>query len=115
MTWFRDFIVLTLLIAAGTWLGGWWVVPLAGGVYGAWASSQRAAVLTAMLAGAAAWCALLAYDASQGPMGRLTDVLGGVLHLSGNTLLVLTVAYAALLAACAAAFARGVRRLASPV
>ena len=115
MRWLGHLIVLTLVMAAGTWLAGWWFVPIAGGVYGAWAAAERASVITAMLASAFAWIALLVFDAWSGPMARLTEVLGGVLHFSGSTLVVLAIAYAALLGACAAAFARSVRRLASPV
>ncbi len=114
MRWILQVVVLTLLLAAGTWFAGWWFVPLASAAYGAWAANQRAAVLTAMFAGALAWTALLAYDASVGPMGRLTDVLTGALRFPGSTVVMLTVAYAALLGATAAAFARGARRLLSP-
>jgi hypothetical protein len=71
-------------------------------------------VLTAMLAGAGAWGLLLAYDASVGPVLRLTQLFGTMFRMSGITLVVLTVAYAALLAVSAAAFARGLRRLAAP-
>lgn len=115
MRWLSHLIVLTLVMAAGTWFAGWWFVPIAGGVYGAWETEERASVITAMLASAFAWIGLLVFDAFSGPMARLTEVLGGVLHFSGSTLVVLAIAYAALLGACAAAFARGVRRLASPV
>lgn len=115
MRWLVHLLALTAVIMAGTWWGGWWFVPIAGALYGAWAAAQRAAVLTATAAGSLAWIALLAIDATQGPMTRLLNVLGGVLHLPGAVPLILTVAYAALLASCSAAFARAVTRLASPV
>ncbi len=111
MRWLMQLLGLTLVIAAGTWIGGWWTVPVVAGAYGAWAARQHGAVLTAMLAGAGAWGLLLAYDASVGPVGRLTQLFGTMFRMSGMTLVVLTVAYAALLAVSAAAFARGVRRL----
>jgi hypothetical protein len=114
MKWIAQFVALTLLMAAGTWWGGWWMVPVAAAAYGAWAARQRATVLTALLAGAGAWGALLAYSASVGPVGRLTHLFGATFRMSGGTLIVLAIAYAALLAASAAALARGVRRLMTP-
>lgn len=114
MKWLMQLVALTLVIAAGTWIGGWWTVPVIAGAYGAWGARHHAAVLTAMLAGAAAWSLLLAYDASVGPVVRLTQLFGTMFRMSGITLVILTVAYAALLAVSAAAFARGVRRLLAP-
>lgn len=114
MQWFMHLIGLTLAIAAGTWIGGWWMVPVIAGAYGAWGAHRASAVLTAMLAGAGAWGLLLACNASVGPVFRLTQLFGTMFRMSGITLVVLTVAYAALLAVSAAAFARGLRRLATP-
>ena len=114
MKWLMQLIGLTLVIAAGTWFGGWWTVPVVAGAYGAWAARQHAAVLTAMLAGAGAWSLLLAYNAYVGPVVRLTQLFGTMFRMSGITLVILTVAYAALLAVSAAAFARGLRRLMAP-
>jgi hypothetical protein len=114
MRWLSHLTGLTLGIAAGTWFGGWWAVAVGGAAYGAWAVSQRGAVLTAALAGACGWGALLLYSASIGPVGRLTALFGAVFRMSGATLVVLTLAYAAFLAATAAACARGLRRLVTP-
>ena len=114
MKWLAQFIALTTLIAGGTWWLGWWMAPVAAAVYGAWGARQRSAALTAMLAAAAAWGALLVYDASVGPVMRLSALFGTVFHLSPGTLLVVTLAYAGLLAATAAVCARGIRRLMTP-
>lgn len=114
MRWSMHLVGLTLAIAAGTCIGGWWMVPVVAGAYGAWGARRPAAVLTAMLAGGGAWGLLLAYDASVGPVVRLTQLFGTMFRMSGMTLVILTVAYAALLAVSAAAFARGVRRLMAP-
>lgn len=114
MRWLVQLVGLTLVIAAGTWVGGWWTVPVIAAAYGVWGARQRAAVLTAMLAGAGGWGVLLAYDASVGPVLRLTQLFGTMFRMSGTTLVILTVAYAALLALSAAAFARGLRRLMAP-
>ncbi len=110
-----QFVALTVVIALGTWWGGWWMVPLAAAAYGAWRAAQRTVVFTAMVAGASAWGVLLVYDGAAGPVGRLSQLFGNVFRLSSGTLLMVTLAYAALLAASAAALARGIRRLMTPV
>jgi hypothetical protein len=115
MKWIMHLAGLTLVMAAGTWMAGWWMVPVVAGAYGAWGARRHAAALTAMLAGAAAWSLLLVYDASVGPVGRLTHLFGTMFRMSGTTLVILTVAYAALLGVSAAAFARSLRRLMEPV
>ena len=114
MKWLRQLIALTVLFAAGTWFVGWWMIPVLGAAYGAWAANQRLTLITTTLAATLAWGGLLAYDAAAGPMGRLLDVLGALFRVPGAALLVLTLAYAALLAASAAALTRGLRRLATP-
>lgn len=114
MKWIRDVVALSLVIAAGTWLAGWWVVPIVGAAYGAWAAQQRSAVLSALLASAAGWGLLLAYDATVGPVGRLTQLFGTLFRLPSGTLILVTLAYAALLGGAAASLARGIRRLSAP-
>ena len=113
MRWLRQLFVLTLLFGAGTWLVGWWMIAVLGAVYGAWAANERLALITATLAAALAWGVLLAYSAAAGPMGRLLDVLGALFRVPGAALVLLTLAYAALLASSSAALTRGLRRLAS--
>lgn len=114
MKWLRELVVLSLLLAAGTWFIGWWMVPVVGGAYGVWAASRRLTLITVALAAVLAWGALLAFAASAGSMGRLLQVLGGVFRVPGGALMVLSLAYAALLAVSAAALTRGLRRLAIP-
>jgi len=115
MKWLMQLVALALLLACGTWFGGWWLVPVTAALYGAWAFRQRSAVLTAGFAGALAWGALLLVDAAQGPMGRLLDIFHGLFRVSGGMIAFMTMAYAALLGASAAALARTLRRLAAPV
>jgi hypothetical protein len=93
--------LLAIAIAIGTWVLGWWAVPLLGAVWGV-LQRGRPRFVTAFAAAAIAWASLLAFDALQGAMGRLAGVLGGVFMLPGAALLVVTVLYAALLAGCAA-------------
>jgi hypothetical protein len=115
MKWFPTLIGLALLMAAGTWFGGWPLVAVVAAGWGVGAAGRRTAVFTAALAAALAWGALLAYDASAGPLGRLVQLFGPMFHLPGGMIVVLTLAYAALLAASASALTRGIRRLMSPV
>jgi len=115
MRWTMEFVVLTLAMTAAAWFTGWWSLPVLAAGYGVWAASHKTVVLTAAIAGAASWGALLAYTASQGPAARLSDVFSVTFHLPHGALAILTLAFPALLGAAAAAFARGVRRLASPV
>jgi spore maturation protein SpmB len=57
---------------------------------------------------------LLAYNASVGPMDRLLEIFHPLLRMRGSTVIVLTIAYAALLSASAAGLTRGIRRLLRP-
>jgi hypothetical protein len=113
MKWFLTLIALSLLVAVGTWFGGWLLVVVIAAVWGAARASRRDTVWTAALAGIVGWGILLAIDASSGAFGRLLGVIGGLFRLPGGAFVVLTLAYAALLAASAAAVARGVRLLAA--
>jgi len=74
MRWTMEFVVLTLAMTAAAWFTGWWSLPVLAAGYGVWAASHKTVVLTAAIAGAASWGALLAYTASQGPAARLSDV-----------------------------------------
>jgi len=114
MSWLIRFLALTLVLLCGTWWAGWWCVPVAAAAFGAWSAHQRSAVLTATLASACAWGALLAYDATVGPVGRLLAIFGQMLRMPGGMIAVLTIAFAALLGASASALARGIRRLIAP-
>lgn len=93
--------LLSVAIGIGTWVLGWWAVPLLGAVWGV-LQRGRPRFLTAFAAAAVAWATLLAFDALRGAMGRLAGVLGGIFMMPGAALLAVTVLYAALLAGCAA-------------
>lgn len=114
MKWLTQLLALSLLVAGGTWFAGWWMVPVLGAAYGAWAAKRRLTLVTATLSGVLAWGALLVYDASAGPMGRMLQVTGALFRVPGAALVMLTLAYAGLLAVSAAALARGLRRIVQP-
>ena len=111
MKWLTQLLIVSVLIATLTWFAGWWMVPVVGAAYGAWAFDRRLTLVTATLAAVIGWGALLLVDAAAGPVGRLLQVFGALFRVPGGGLVVLTLAYAALLAVSAAALARGLRRL----
>ena len=98
-------ITSTLMLAAafalGTWILGWWAVPLLGAVWG-FMRRGRPRFASAFVAGALAWAALLTLDATSGALARLASVMGGIFSMPAPAVLVVTILYAALLAGCAA-------------
>lgn len=93
--------LLAVALAIGTWLLGWWAVPLLGAAWGV-LQRGRPRFLTAFGAAVLAWALLLALDAVPGSLGRLTTVLGGIFMMPGAVLVVVMLLYAGLLAGCAA-------------
>jgi hypothetical protein len=104
-------VLFVALLAVGTAIVGWWVVPLLGALYGL-AAADRAPWLGAGLAAIVAWTALLLVTSLQGPVLQLARQVGGVLALPGPVFIALTLGFAALLAGSAAELAASVRRLA---
>jgi hypothetical protein len=101
-------IILAVFFAAGTRFLGWWIIPVIGLAYGLIASSSAwVAALGALLA----WAGWLAYDAFEGPVGRLATLLGSIFHAPAVLLLVATLVYPMILAACAAEIGAGAAAL----
>lgn len=102
-----------VLIAAGTWLVGWWAVPAVAVV---WQLAEREAPpWGAALAALLGWGLLLALIPFA-PLGRLSVRLAGVFQLPAWGLLVLVLGYAALMGWSAARVTEaiaGVRRSSS--
>lgn len=93
---------------AGTWFVAWWMVPV---VAAAWALADRgdaAVPLKAALAGLMAWGLLLLAQLPGGGVERLADALGQAIGVGAMPLVVLTLAFPALLAGSAAAIVRAV-------
>lgn len=93
------FLVLTLAFAAATILG-WWAVPATAALWGALLPSVRRPALAAAVAAALAWVGWLLVDgiAGSGAFGVLTTRLSILMHLPAVALVVLTLAFAAVLA-----------------
>ena len=94
-------------MAAGTWFGGWWAVPVIGAALGVMRRRDPAAALLAGLAAVVAWGALLAAVTSQA-LGPVLPTVGPVLRLDPTRLVVVTLAFAAVLAMSAAGLARAI-------
>ena len=105
--WFIGAVVVTAL---GTWLVGWWTVPVVGAVWG-WAKrADPATPLMAGLAAMVAWMLLLSVSASGAPTASVSATVGQAMRVGSGALMALTIAYAGLLAASAAALVRAVGR-----
>jgi hypothetical protein len=99
------------VMAAGTWLVGWAAVPLIGIAYGLLRHEERAIEWKAALAGALAWGGLLAFQSMHGDVIRTAAAIGGVFSLGGIPFLLVTLAFAAILAGAAAGTGRGLARI----
>jgi hypothetical protein len=95
-------------VAIGTYGFGWLAVPVIGLAVGAARISARP-VTTAGAAGLLGWAVLLVYGATRGPVVDLAGLLGDVLGAPGAVVVVLTLAYPALLAGAAAGVGAGLR------
>src|SRR5581483_6977066 len=97
--------VMTLALAvalATAWLG-WWSVPAVAALGTVLSGLRPAAIRRAALGGALGWALLLGWTALHGPVGEVARRLAGVFALPVWALVVLTLAFPALLAGCAAA------------
>lgn len=102
---------LAAAMAALTWLLGWWGIPLAAAVAGYLHSRQGGGGWRVALAAAVAWGALLLADVASGRFGTVARTLAGVLTLPAPALVLLTLAFPALVAWSAATLVAGVRQL----
>jgi hypothetical protein len=101
-------LLVSAAIAAATIAFGWWGVPVVGAVYGLLGREQRSSALIAGIAGALAWGALLVWVSTQGPVGTLAAVLGGVLSIKPVGVYALTLCFPGLLALTAAIVTRAI-------
>ena len=90
--------LLALSLAIGTWILGWWAVPLFAAVAAVPARNVRNQAMAAALAAAIAWAALLAWSAAEGSVWAFSRVAGGAMGVSGVTLILATLIFPAALA-----------------
>ncbi len=102
-------LTLTAGIALGTWAFGWVAVPVLAGAW-AWIRREDAAVMSlAALAAMVGWGALLLIPGvTGGGAARVAEVVGAAMSVGPTAVVVLTLAFPALLAGGAAGVVRGV-------
>jgi len=96
--------LLAIAFALGTAVA-WWILPVLAALAGAWLRRGTDAALGATIA----WGGLLLVDAVGGRFGALATSLGGVMGLPPAALIVITLAFAAMLAWSAASLAASLR------
>ena len=100
---------LTLAVAAATWLGGWWAVPLVAGAYGLVTRRPERAGGAAALAATAAWAILLAVAAAGPRFAAVLASLGGLAPVPAAVFVAVTLLGALALAWSAATLAAELR------
>jgi hypothetical protein len=104
-------LVVAAAMAALTWLLGWWGVLLAALVVGLVFHREGGGGWRIALAAALAWAALLAVNGAAGSLAVVMTTLGAVLRVPAAALVLLTLAFPALLAWSAATVMAEGRRL----
>lgn len=104
-----SWLLLSLAFALGSWVGGWWAVPVLGGAWGLVQRRSLGRAPLAAVAGAGGWGLLLALQSLRGPVGELAGTVGPILSLSGAHFFVLTLGFAAVVAWASAATAGSLR------
>jgi hypothetical protein len=97
-----ELLPVAVLVAVGTWLVGWWAVPLAGLVHGLVSRGRRGVVLEAGLGGMLGWGWLLALQGMHPAFPRLAELLDGLFPVPSVALMGATVVFAGILAGAAA-------------
>lgn len=101
------FLALLLALSLGTFAFDWMSVPFIAAAF-TWIRRDDAAVpVLAALAAAASWMLLLALQSFAGPIAEVARVVGEAMQVGAGPLLVLTIAFPALLAGSAAGVVRG--------
>ena len=99
-------ILLAISFGIGTWILGWWSVPLFAAVAGVLARHSPRQAIAAGVAAAVAWGSLLAWSGMTGSVWSFSRVVGGAVGVSGPLLILLTLLFPAALAWSAAAVAQ---------
>jgi hypothetical protein len=100
-------LFVAVVIAACTWFGEWWCVPLVGGVY-VLARRSSAAPIEAGVGAMFAWGALFLINAGTPAFTVLLTRLGGVFPVPGAIVLIIAALFAGLLAWSAGRMVLGV-------
>jgi hypothetical protein len=96
--WAGRVALLALSFGIGTWVLGWWAVPLLAAIAAVLARDVAHQAAASAAAAAAAWGTLLAWSASQGSVWAFSRLAGGAMGVSGLLLILMTLAFPAALA-----------------
>lgn len=101
-------VTLVLALALSTWAFGWGAVVVVAAAW-TWIRREDAAVpLMAAIAGILSWALLLGVQSLVGPVLEVARVVGTAMQVGPVALLLLTLAFPALLAGATAGVIRGV-------
>jgi hypothetical protein len=101
------FLSLVVALALSTWTFGWGAVVVLAAAW-TWIRRDDAAVpVLASSAAAVSWGLLLGIQSLNAPIGRVAEVVGTVMQVGPASLIVLTLAFAALLAGATSGLVRG--------
>lgn len=103
-------LLLAASFAIGTWVLGWWAMPLLAAIAGVLSRHARGQAMAAGAAAAVAWSLLLAWSAVRGSGWSFASQVGGAIGASGVALIILTLVFPALLAWLAAGLAQVLTR-----
>ena len=99
-----------LLFAAATAtvsvIAGWWLIPVLAAVWVRVVPRTTASASELAVGAALGWAGMLAWGATQAPLGNVARRVGGVFHMPGWVFVLATLGFAAALAGLAAAAAR---------
>ncbi len=90
--------LLALSFGIGTWILGWWAIPLFAIIAAVLARDVAQQTVAATLAAALAWGALLAWSAVEGSLWSFARLAGGAMGVPGMLLLLITLTFPAALA-----------------
>jgi len=102
-------VLLALAVALGTFMFGWWTVPLIGAVWGLVARERERPQLTAASAAALGWALLMLWTSTRGPVGEVARRAAGVMGTGRPWFFLMTVAFPMIVAWAAAAITGAVR------
>ena len=92
--------------AAVTMIGGWWLIPVLAALWVRVVPRTSLSARKCAMGAALGWAGILPWGAMHDPFGNAARRVGGVFHLPGWALIVITLAFAAALAGSGAAAAR---------
>lgn len=107
---FLWFLTLVVAMALATWTFGWGAVVVLAGAWTWIRRSDPAVPVLASLAAIVAWGVLLGVQSLSSPIGRVAEVVGTAMQVGPASLIVLTLAFPALLAGATAGVVRGIGR-----